>query len=165
MIPMTADVEWSAPAVIFSRTGTLRSAALKPATRWVQAQSEMLDCLVEGAEGWVERRRQATEATLQTFEHVSSAPDFGAVALAYIDWMGAAAQRAQDETVAFGETANAMLRLMFGATKDAAELTEDAAVETAGTLGEAAKRTAARAGRTLRTAAGNAAPGEAGPAS
>lgn len=155
MITMNGSTDWNFPALIFSQTASLRRVALNPAAHWVHAQGAMLDCLGERTEDWVERRRQATEAALHALDRLSGAQDFGAFAQAYVDWMNGAVQRAQDATVALGETASAVLQTLLGGVQDAAEAAVNAASGAAEPVAEAAKRTGAKAARVARAASGD----------
>jgi Phasin protein len=114
--------------------------ALRGPDLWVESQAKAFDRFDEVARRWLDRRREALDATRQSFEEMRDSSDFGELMRIQQEWVLGSMRRL---TADFVELSGIALNLAQGATTQIARAAEGTAHEVA------------HAGRELASAAGS----------
>ena len=104
---------------------------------WVESQAKAFERFDEVARRWLERRREALDATRQSLDEMRGSSDLGEYMRIQSDWMFGSMRRLIAD---FGELSGIALHLAQGATKQMGRATESTT------------RDMAEAGRELTTA-------------
>lgn len=124
-----------------------------PVEVWLRAHSGMLKAVEPAATGWIERRREAVNAALDTFEKLSHCNDLQEAASIQRDWFESTMKRFDTDLHAFADHAMALTHECMSATRDAAQTSQ----EVAGIAMQSAKQNVARGQEIVQQAADQAA--------
>ena len=91
-----------------------------PMEVWLRCQSGLLDVAQPAAAGWIERRRDAANAAIDTFEKLSRCSDLQEAASIHRAWFEGTMKQIDSELHAFADHAVALSREAMSATRYAA---------------------------------------------
>jgi hypothetical protein len=98
----------------------------RPFEAWLRWQVDMLKAAEPVAIDWFERRRQATEAALETIEKLSHCSDLNEAVSIQRDWLEGAAKRLTADFETLTEQATFLSREAVEATRSAAQSAPEA---------------------------------------
>jgi hypothetical protein len=96
-----------------------------PVEAWLRAQAGILKASEPVASGWLERRRAAATATLDTLERLANCRDFNEAAAIQRGWFEESMKRLDSDLDAFTDQALAVSREAMSATRYAAQTSAD----------------------------------------
>lgn len=96
-----------------------------PVEAWLRAQAGILQASQPVAAGWLERRRAAATATLETLERLANCNDFQEAASIQRNWFEDSMKRLDSDLHAFADQALAVSREAMSATRYAAQTSAD----------------------------------------
>jgi hypothetical protein len=96
-----------------------------PLEAWLRAQAGMLEASQPVATGWLERRRAAAAATLDTIERLATCNDLKEAASIQRGWFEDSMKRFDSDLHAFADQALAVSREAMSATRYAAQTSAD----------------------------------------
>jgi hypothetical protein len=96
-----------------------------PVEAWLRAQAGMLKASAPVTTGWLERRREAATATLETIERLANCHDLKEAAAIQRGWFEASMKRLDSDLDAFTGQALAVSREAMSATRYAAQSSAD----------------------------------------
>ena len=92
-----------------------------PVEAWLRCQAGMLKAVEPTATGWIERRREAATAALNTFEKLATCSDLQEIATIHRDWLDGTIQRLDSDLHAIADHAVALSHEAMAATRYAAQ--------------------------------------------
>lgn len=92
-----------------------------PVEVWLRCQTGLLDIAQPAAAGWIERRRDAANAAIDTFEKLSRCSDLREAASIHRAWFEGTMKQIDSELHAFTDQAVAFSREAMSATRYAAQ--------------------------------------------
>lgn len=98
-----------------------------PLEAWLRAQAGILQASEPVAAGWLERRRAAATATLDTLERLANCNDFKEAASIQRGWFEDSMKRLDSDMHALADQAFAVSREAMSATRYAAQTSADVA--------------------------------------
>src|SRR5690348_15960496 len=96
-----------------------------PVEAWLRAQAGILQASQPVATGWLERRRAAATATLDTLERLANCSDLKEAASIQRSWFEDSMKRLDSDLHAFADQALAFSREAMSATRYAAQTSTD----------------------------------------
>jgi len=96
-----------------------------PVEVWLRAQTGLLKAVEPVAMGWIERRREAATAALDTFEKMSHCNDLQELCAVQRDWFEAAMRRFDTDFHALADQALALSQEAMSATRYAAQTSSE----------------------------------------
>jgi hypothetical protein len=96
-----------------------------PVEAWLRAQAGILQASQPVATGWIERRRDAATATLETLERLANCSDLKEAASIQRSWFEDSMKRLDSDLHAFADQALAVSREAMSATRYAAQTSAD----------------------------------------
>lgn len=96
-----------------------------PVEAWLRAQAGILQASQPVATGWLERRRAAATATLDTLERLANCNDLKEAASIQRNWIEDSMKRLDSDLHAFADQALAVSREAMSATRYAAQTSAD----------------------------------------
>lgn len=96
-----------------------------PVEAWLRAQAGILQASQPVATGWLERRRAAATATLETIERLAACNDLKEAASIQRNWFEDSMKRLDSDLHAFADQALAVSREAMSATRYAAQTSAD----------------------------------------
>ncbi|HEX3970730.1 MAG TPA: hypothetical protein VHX19_05380 [Stellaceae bacterium] len=96
-----------------------------PVEAWLRAQAGILQASAPVTTGWLERRREAATATLETLERLANCHDLKEAAAIQRGWFEASMKRLDSDLDAFTGQALAVSREAMSATRYAAQSSAD----------------------------------------
>lgn len=98
-----------------------------PVETFLRCQAGLLKAVEPATNGWIERRREAAHAALDTFERLSKCNDLQQAASIYREWVEGAMRRLDSDVHALADQAVAVSHEAMAATRSAAQSSSDMA--------------------------------------
>lgn len=114
----------AAPTAV--ETPTVRPLAW-PVEQWLRFQVDLFKATEPALIGWLDRRRAAVAAVLDSLGRLAACRDFGAAAAIHAAWLDGAMKRLALDMQAAAEHAQALSRCTAGAAERAAQTTTEIA--------------------------------------
>jgi Phasin protein len=106
--------------------GSLAPLWTRPMETWLQWQADLLKAAELAAAGWFERRRDATQAALETIEKLSHCNDLGRAASIQGDWLDGSVKRLTSDFEALTGHAKTLWQDAAAATRKATQSISEA---------------------------------------
>jgi hypothetical protein len=98
-----------------------------PIDTWLRCQASLLEAATPATTGWVERRREAAHAALDTFERLSKCNDLQQAASIHREWLEGTMRRLDSDLHALADHAVAVSHEAMAVTRIAAQSSSDMA--------------------------------------
>ncbi len=96
-----------------------------PVDAWLRCQASMLKAIEPAAANWIERRRDAANATLDAWEKLASCNDLNELAAIQRGWLDGAMKRFDADLHALADHAAALSHEAMSATRHAAQTSSE----------------------------------------
>jgi len=110
----------------FAPTMPMMQLMTRPFEFWLRCQHDVLTAVEPVAMGWLERRREAAQALLETIEKMASCGNLGEVASVQREWLDGAMKRLESDIQALGEHAKVISQEAVSVTRYAAQTSTEA---------------------------------------
>lgn len=122
----TQLVDYGSIATQLVGYGTIAQMMARPFEIWLRWQADMLKAAEPVTTGWLERRREGTEAALEAIEKLAACRDLSEAASIHSDWLDGAMKRLNSDIEVLTEQAMAMSREAFTASRNATQTSSEA---------------------------------------
>jgi len=123
-----------------------------PVEFWLRTQTGILKAAEPVATGWIERRREAATAALNTFEKLANCSDLQEAATIQRDWFEGSMRRLDTDLHAFADQAVAFSQEAMAATRYAAQTSSEVVSMAMKSTSQAAAQTTQRSEAVLQQA-------------
>jgi hypothetical protein len=106
----TQLVDYGSIATQLVGYGTIAQMMARPFEIWLRWQADMLKAAEPVTTGWLERRRESTEAALEAIEKLAGCRDFSEVASIQSNWLDGAMKRLNSNRASDGHVAGGVHR-------------------------------------------------------
>ena len=112
---------------LMESTASVMRAATWPVEFWLRGQSNMLRAIEPLAKGWIERRQEAANATVETWQRLAQCNDLQEAVAVQRNWIEGSVQRLNADLRAFADHATAISREALAVASQAGQGSAEAA--------------------------------------